>query len=335
MRAVVPHSRPWLTDAEVSALQQVCLEGQIAAGERSRRFAEMAARLVNREVGVPATTGTHALIMALRLLRLPVGAEVIVPTYVCESVAHAVRAVQAAPVFCDVDAHGLMTASTVAAAATPRTAAVICVHLFGQMADTLGIRALGWPVIDDCCQAAGIPLPRGTPAVLSFHATKCLTTGEGGLLAFDQDERLAGAPFVGDVVYRFSDLQAALGLVQVHRYPEMLERRARTHAQYDLLLKELGLAVPTRPTDGMPPHFRYTLPFAPGFLRAVDQFARHGVTVRRGVDVLLHRQAGLPDERFPGAVLRFEHTVSIPAHASLSDVEVAHVRSAMAAVLTA
>jgi perosamine synthetase len=234
----------------------------------------------------------------------------------------------------DVNQHGLMTAATVAAVATTDTAAVICVHLFGQLADTCSIRALGWPVIDDCCQAAGIPVPPGTLAVLSFHATKCLTTGEGGLVAFDEASMIPRLRQNDDTDPRFSDLQAALGLVQIQRYPVMLARRHAIHSRYRETLASIGVAAVSSPAH-LPPPFRFTVACPRGFEWTANAFAAHDVIVRRGVDALLHRSAGLSDEAYPGAVQRFAYTCSVPAHASLTDQEIDRVSQAMRLVLGA
>ena len=151
---------------------------------------------VGHAVGV--ANGTDALTIALRALGVGPGDEVVVPSFTFYASAEAIPPTGARPVFCDVDPETFcITADTVRAALTPRTKAVIAVHLFGNVAPVAEIAALGVPVVEDAAQAAGTitdvgrPGALGTVATFSFFPSKNLGCfGDGGAITTD-DERLA------------------------------------------------------------------------------------------------------------------------------------------------
>lgn len=145
-------------------------------------------------------------------------AEVILPTYVCDSVLRVVTAVGASPVFCDVGQDWNITATEVARCVTPRTGAIIVVHTFGIAADVAQLQEFGVPVIQDCGQSLGLQLPNGEhvghqgyASFFSFHATKSLTTGEGGAVATSDPQLLSNLKRLRDADvhrdYQLSDSQ--------------------------------------------------------------------------------------------------------------------------------
>src|SRR5947209_16910740 len=155
---------------------------EVAAFERE--FAQYLG--VGHVVGV--ANGTDALTIALRALGVGPGDEVVVPSFTFYASAEAVPATGATPVFCDIDPDTYcVTAETVKAALTPKTKAVIAVHLFGNVAPIAEIEALGIPVLEDAAQAAGSMGPAGRPgslgtaATFSFYPSKNLgCSGRGG-----------------------------------------------------------------------------------------------------------------------------------------------------------
>jgi dTDP-3-amino-3,4,6-trideoxy-alpha-D-glucose transaminase len=154
------------TIAEVLDRGTFILGPEVAAFER-----ELAAYLgVEHAVGV--ANGTDAITLALRAMGVGPGDEVIVPSFTFYASAEAIPPTGARPVFCDVDPETFcVTADTVRAALTPRTKAVIVVHLFGNVAPVAEIEALGVPVLEDAAQAAGSLGPDGRPGALGTAAT--------------------------------------------------------------------------------------------------------------------------------------------------------------------
>jgi UDP-4-amino-4-deoxy-L-arabinose-oxoglutarate aminotransferase len=342
MALLVPHSRPWIEAADRLAVDEVLQGRMIARGARVQTFEQAVANHLGASSGIACTSGTVAIGLALKSLGIGTGDEVVLPTYVCWNVLAAVTASGATPCLCDVDDSGVLTVQMVRDVLSPRTRAIVAVHIFGHPCDIPSLASLGLPVIEDACQAFGLELAGrsagslGTFGILSFHATKCLTTGEGGMLVSNDLDLLARARAlaestgrnnaVGDTV--MTDLQAALGLAQLERYHAFLERRRQIFLAYH---EAAGLLATARPGYcGEPPFlFRYTLRVQQGFEVAQRALLAHSVQARRGVDELLHRRVGLDDRNFPGAAELFAHVVSLPFYPSLTGQEQAQVLRAM------
>jgi perosamine synthetase len=342
MNFSVPHSRPWIEPSDRLAVDNLLKGGMIAHGARVQAFEQAVANYLGATGGIACTSGTTALGLALKSLGIGAGDEVVLPTYVCWNVLSAVTAIGAIPRLCDVDDSGVLTVHTVRPLLSPRSRAIVAVHIFGHPCDIDSLASLGLPVIEDACQALGLEIDGrlagtlGEFGVLSFHATKCLTTGEGGMLVSSKPCLLERARALAESAEQknvagatsMADLQAALGLAQLERYPTFLERRRQLFAAFHEIACQL---VTTRPGYiSQPPFlFRYTLRAQHGFERAQIALLAQGVQARRGVDELLHRRLGLDDCDYPGAVELFEHVVSLPFYPSLTEQEQAQVLRAI------
>jgi dTDP-3-amino-3,4,6-trideoxy-alpha-D-glucose transaminase len=214
--------------------------------------AEFAAYVgANHAVGV--ANGTDAITLALRALGVGPGDEVVVPSFTFYASAEAIPPTGATPVFCDIDPDTLcVTAETVRRALTPRTKAVIAVHLFGNVAPVAEIAALGVPVVEDAAQAAGSrsahgrPGTLGTIATFSFFPSKNLGCfGDGGAVTTDDDalaDRVRMLRFHGsrdkatfELVghnSRLDELQAAILRVQLPHLDSWSDARRAVAAQY-------------------------------------------------------------------------------------------------------
>jgi dTDP-3-amino-3,4,6-trideoxy-alpha-D-glucose transaminase len=217
--------------------------------------------------------GTDAITIALRALGVGPGDEVVVPSFTFYASAEAIPPTGARPVFCDVDPETFcVTADTVRAALTPRTKAVIAVHLFGNVAPVAEIAALGVPVIEDAAQAAGSTAPGGRPGALgtlatfSFFPSKNLGAfGDGGAVTTNDDEladRVRMLRFHGSwdkVTYehvgynsRLDELQAAILRVQLPHLDGWADGRRAAAGHYEAAgLGEL-VDLP-RPVEGTAP----------------------------------------------------------------------------------
>jgi UDP-4-amino-4-deoxy-L-arabinose-oxoglutarate aminotransferase len=338
---VIPHSRPWITESDHAVVAAVLQSEMIGQGSATGAFeAAMAAWLGMPAPGVAVATGTAALQLALGALEVGEGDDVILPTYVCRSVLQAVRSVGATAVLADVGPQWVITPANVEPLLNRRTRAIVVPHIYGIFADVAALRTFGVPVVEDCAQAlaAGRDRPlRGDVGVYSFHPTKCLTTGEGGLaIARDAalNERLRGIRD-GDIGRRvcapLSDLAAGLGLSQLARYDASLTRRRNIAGVYRAALGAAADRALRRTPWDRTMHFRFVVSSDEGFEANVTAFARMGITVRRGVDELMHRLVGAPDRGFPMATELFDTTVSVPIYPALSPSEVARCADALAA----
>jgi perosamine synthetase len=325
---MVHHSRPWITESDITAVQQVLSREMLAQGSITHEFEKALADYFNVDDAIACSSGTAALSLALRALNIGSGDEVILPTYVCHSVADAIRGVGAQPVFCDIGEHWVITTENVIPFLSVKTKAIIVVHIFGIVADTLSFKKFGLPIIEDCCQAFGARLGgfttgfMGTCGIFSFQGTKCLTTGEGGaVMSADSDflRRIKKIDTNPALRFPMSDMQAALGLNQLKRYAEFLDHRFYLADRYfnelpNHVIQEM-IAVKDHSM-----FFRFLLrqKTQKSFNEIRDWFAEQRIAVRQGVDQLIHRYAGMSDEYFPIAKQCFEETISIPIYPALT-----------------
>jgi UDP-4-amino-4-deoxy-L-arabinose-oxoglutarate aminotransferase len=325
---LITHSRPALDAADAAAVRTALDSGFIARGPRVALFEQRVCGYLGAKAALAASSGTAALSIALRAVGVRPGEDVIVPTYVCESVVTAVRTAGASPVFCDVGPDWNMTPASVSAVMTPKARAVVLVYIFGIAENASHFTEL--PIVEDCCQAFGATAggrtlgTRGHAGVLSFHATKCLATGEGGMVVTSNEHVSAALSRMqcdGAAGAGMSDLQAALGVSQLDRYESFLTRRAQLAARYFDELGDLPITLPSN-VRGRSLFFRFPVRMeGRSFDRVREAFSARGVAVRRGVDALLHRDAGLPDSAFPTATRLFNQTVSLPIYPALTDAE--------------
>ncbi|MFN3476004.1 MAG: DegT/DnrJ/EryC1/StrS family aminotransferase [Candidatus Methylomirabilales bacterium] len=334
----IPHSRPTLGEEDLQALASVLRSGFLAQGVKVAAFEREMAKTVGVRGGVATSSGTAALHLALLALGIGRGDEVLLPSYASSALLHAVWAASATPrpVDCDPGSFN-MDPEAARKACSSRTKALIVVHAFGLPAELDDLQQLGLPLIEAAAQALGA-LYRGRPvgsigkvAVLSFYATKLLTTGEGGML-LSNDERILAvgrdlraydqkADATPRLNYKMTDLEAALGLAQLKRLPQFLKRREEIANGYRERLSELPLEQPLFVPGRI--FYRYVVK-GPG--RADPFLARLqalGVEARRPVFRPLHRYLG--QEGFPGTEEAWERAISLPLYPSLSDEEAERV----------
>jgi perosamine synthetase len=351
--------RPLLGEEEAAAAAEVVRSGWVAQGPRVAEFEAAFAASVGAAHGVAVSSCTTGLHLMLHVLGLEPGDEVVVPSFSFIATANVVRYTGATPVFADVDpVTGNLSPDTVAAVLTDRTRAVLAVHQGGVPADVAALRELcgGIPVLEDAACAAGStyrggPTGAGAPtAAWSFHPRKLLTTGEGGMVTTDDPElaarlrrlrehgmsvsaaeRHAGGGVVLESYeetafnYRMTDLQAAIGLVQLRRLPGMVERRRALAARYAELLAALpGLRPVTDPAWGTTNFQSYWVELPDDFpgerndvLRAL---AAAGISARRGI-MAAHLEpayAGHPHGPLPVTEHLTNRTFILPLHHELT-----------------
>lgn len=326
----IPHSKPWITELDIAAVSTVLSSSMLAQGNNTRELEQRLAAWLNAADGVGVGSGSAGIVLALYGLGVGTGDEVVLPTYVCRSVLEAVLAAGATPVLCDVGLDWVMTPVAAQRVIGERTRAIVIPHLYGIFADIDGFREFGVPIVEDCAQAIdghGKQPLKGDVAVLSFHPTKCLTAGEGGMVLSSDAEIVARMRAYRDgseVGYRprlfspLSDIAASLAMAQLARYEEGLARRRQIADNYIKAIESCCPSILNRAAFDESMFFRFPLR-VPGGLAACQQaFAAFGVQVRQGVDVLLHRNAGQMDQSFPVAVELFETTVTLPIYPALS-----------------
>lgn len=252
----VPLSNVNLSDLEREYAHNALASGWISgSGSYLMRFEDALAVRLSRKHAIAVTNGTAALELALRVLGISSGDEVIVPALTFVSPAATVLAVGATPVLADITEESwTIDPAEVARLRTSRTKAIIAVDLLGHPCDYEQLLGLGLPVVEDAAEAHG-SLYRGKPSgglgvisTLSFHANKTITTGEGGSVATDADELAAdmrlianhgmspARPYWHDVVgrnFRMTNVTAAIGLAQVERWDDLVSARNEVASRYD------------------------------------------------------------------------------------------------------
>lgn len=280
----VVHTRPAFGPDEQEAVRRVLASGKVVQGEEVAAFEYEFSGLVGDRHCVAVNSGTSALHLAMLAAGIGAGDEVVVPSFTFAASANAVAMTGAKPVFADIDpATFCLEPGAVAAALTPRTVAVMAVHLFGQPASIAapdGLDALcrrhGLLMVEDACQAHGAAAggrPAGAwgrLAAFSFYATKNMTTGEGGMVVTDDAElartvrllRNQGMEdrYRNEIVglnNRMTDIAAAIGRVQLPRLADWNQRRRDIAAWYDASLQ--GVTVPVVESGVVHVYHQYTV----------------------------------------------------------------------------
>jgi len=339
LQKTVPVARPSFGEAEEQAVVQVLRSGWVVQGPRVAEFERRFAEYVGAREAVAVSSCTTALHLALVAAGVKPGDEVLCPSLSFIATANAILHAGATPVFVYVDPFTFnIDPARVESAVTPRTRAILVVHQIGlpcalrEIAEIASRRQL--IMVEDAACAIGseyeeqrIGSPYSSIACFSFHPRKILTTGEGGMITTADAETAARlrrlrqhAMNVSDLArhgatkvvmesydevgynYRMTDLQAAIGLVQLERLPEMLSCRRLLALRYTERLSSIPwLIVPTEPEECRHNFQSYMIRLrsdAPVTRdELMQQLLDRGVSSRRGI-MAIHREAPYRDSRW-------------------------------------
>lgn len=351
--------QPQMGPEEQAAAAEVLASGQLCQGPRVRAFEEAFAAWVGVPYAVAVSSGTAALHLALLAHGIGPGDEVITPAFSFVASANCALYVGARPVFADIEpATFTLDPEDVRRRLTPRTKAIVAVHLFGQPCDMAALAAIARErdlvLIEDACQAHGaryqnLPMGSWGTACYSFYATKNMTTLEGGMITTADADLAArlrrlrdhGSPerYVHQELgynLRMTDLEAAIGMVQLAKLDRWNERRRANAMRLTAAFGAL--------TDVQPPVVRPDVEHV--FHQYTVRVARRDEARQRlleqgvGCDVYyprpihqqpLYQELGYRD-RLPEAERACQEVLSLPVHPGLSQDELEQVIEAVSSL---
>jgi len=309
-----PWASPTYWGGEEEAVASAVRSSWISGGPFVEKFQNELASLVGREHAIATSNGTTALHLAYLGLGLEPGDEVVLPGFGFLAAANVALQMKLVPIFCDVDPETWCARPTdIEAVLGPRTRAIVPVHSYGNLCDTEEIARLagarGIAVVEDVAEALGsrrrdVPAGRlGTVSTFSFHATKTLTTGEGGMVMTD-DSRLADRMrlFASHGLrrirhywhevpghnFRLTNIQAALGCAQFLHWDRIVASRARVARSYVARLNSFpGIQLQHFPPDVEPVVWAIAMKLDPtcypqGRDRVMQQMMEAGIETRPG-----------------------------------------------------
>ncbi len=353
----IPIARPVIGPEEVSAVTDVLKSGMLAQGERVAEFEQKFASYCGTAQAVAVNNGTAALHTALLASGIGPGDEVIVPAFSFIATATAVSMCGAKPVFADVDEQTFaIRADQVNERITPKTKAVIGVHLFGQPFDVGPIQEIceahSLSLIEDAAQAHGA-LYHGTKVgnfgragCFSFYATKNMMTGEGGMIT-TSDKPIAdrlrllinhgqSEKYLHTVLgynYRMTDIAAAIGIVQLKKLDKFNLRRRKNAEYYTANLSAKGLVRPKSSDNVQHVYHQYVIRLTEEFPLSrtafIDYLKGKGIGSAVHYPIPIHRQplyapVAEPDP-CPVATRLAASVLSLPVHPSLDTKDLAYV----------
>lgn len=353
-------SKPQIGEEEKQAVMQVLESGQLAQGPRVKEFEDQYAAWCGTRFAVAVSSGTTALHVALLAHGIGPGDEVITTPFSFIASANCILYAGATPVFADIEPdYFMLDPQDVEKKITPRTKAIIPVHLFGQAADMAGLSALAdkynLAIIEDACQSHGAKFHGqsvgawGT-ACYSFYPTKNMTTIEGGMITTD-DEGVAerarllrnhGSPkrYLHESLgfnFRMTDLQAAIGLTQLKKVDQWNRLRQKNAAYLSSKLAGLpGIRVP-KVREGCEHVFHQYTIRAENRDALLEKLAAKGIGVGVYYPIPIHQQplyrhAGYNDS-LPVSEAASLSVLSLPVHPALTQPELDEIVAAVAAAV--
>lgn len=361
MRDFIPIAKPIIGSEEIKAVEEVLNSGMLAQGETVKKFEEAFSAYLGVKNSVAVSNGTIALDLALKALDLQPGDEVISPAFTFIATANCILYQGLRPVFADVDPRTFnIDPDSLAEKITPKTRAVIGVHLYGQPFDLKAVQRIcddhGLILIEDCAQAHGAEFDSrkvGTFGMgcFSFYPTKNMTTGEGGMVTTNDDSIAAKLRLLrnhGDrgkynhvalgYNYRMMNLQAAIGLVQLGRLEEFTAKRIRNAEFLNREIRINGLTKPYKDPHVRHVYHQYVVRVEDDFPadreKLIDYLQSKGVGAavhypKPIYDQPLYKRLGYGEERCPVSEDVSQRVMSLPVHPSLKEEDLKYIAATL------
>jgi len=367
----VPFYVPWIIEEDKNSVIEALNSRWLTGGPKTREFEKLFADFIGVKYTVSVNSGTAALHLAMRTLNLKPGDEVIVPVFTFAATADAVLFCRARPIFADIDPRTFnLSPESMVDRLTKRTKAIIVVHYAGQPADMREIMEIAEDyklyVIEDCAPSLGASYREsktgsiGTMGCFSFYPTKIITTLEGGMLTTNEEwiakkakllrehgmtrnasEREKRADWHYDITdlgynYRLNEVQAALGISQMKRVKDGIEKRVKAANYYTRKLSEIeGIVTPYEAKNRTHVYHLYVV-------KALDEkcgLSRDELFTElssRGIGLSVHytplhlmtfykRTIGFTSGSFPNAEEAYEKVLSLPLYPTISRDQIDYV----------
>lgn len=368
---MIPVNEPVLNGNEKKYLNECIDTGWISSeGPFIKKFEEKLAEKVNRKHGVAVCNGTAALELAVEVLGIGKGDEVIMPAFTIISCASAIIKMGAIPVLVDSDIHTWnMDVNQIEKKITSKTKAIMVVHIYGLPVDMDPILELAQKhhlkIIEDAAEAHGQTY-KGKPcgsfgdvSVFSFYPNKLITTGEGGMIMTDDDvldEKLrylrnlcftAHQRFVHEDLgwnMRMTNIQAAIGIAQLERWDESIKRKREIGALYQSLLKDVkDITLPITKTDTADNIYWIFGIISENKNKTAEQITKSlgqkGIGTRpffypMHLQPVLKRMGLFQDEHYPNAEKMYQYGFYIPSGLAITNAQINEVASTLKEVLS-
>ena len=262
----IPQIQPWIDEKELLQLQRVVDSTYVTEHKLTEEFESLIKKLTGAKHAVAVTNGTVGLFSALKALGIGEGDEVIVPNLTFIASSNAILMAGAKPVLCEInDDNFCIDAEKIEKLISPATKAIMPVHLYGQSCNMTALCSLAKKhnlyMVEDAAQGVGVKYNSkhvgtfGDVGVLSFYGNKTITCGEGGVILTECDEirdevyslknhgRLEKGKFKHEKIgfnFSFTEMQAAIGIAQLHKLPSVIEIKNNIHKKYHDSLKHLN-----------------------------------------------------------------------------------------------
>lgn len=354
---MIPLTRPNLGEEEVIAVKEVLLSGQLVQAEKTNAFEQIIADYLGCRNAIAVSSGTAALHLSLIALGIGRNDEVIVPAFTFPATANVVELVGAKPIFVDVDSEMLnIQIDKIEAKITPNTKAIIPVHEFGcpvkldvlvELCSCRGIK-----LIEDAACAFGAEFNSvkcgtiGDVGCFSLHPRKAITTGEGGIIVTNSDDlasfirklRNHGQTRLDDKVefefagfnYRITEIQSAIGIVQMKKLERMIVKRIKLAKLYDDLLADSNIKIPHNPEFGKHIYQTYhvILPNSIDRDMVIEKMLQLGIGTNLGaysLNLLKSLKKYADEPSYPNSERAYKSGLALPLFHELKEAEVGYI----------
>lgn len=369
----IPLAKPYTDEREIKAVSEVIRSGWFSQGEKVEEFEQMVADYIGVRHCIAVSSGTAALAVALKLVGVRYNDNVICPAFTCMANVNAIFAVGAVPVFVDVDPKTFnISSESVRQNIRFYDDAIMPIHQIGMSADIHAINEIAnqheLEIVEDAACALGAKYKGkkvgywGNPTCFSFHPRKVITTGEGGMIATDDNDYAMRARAIrshgfsvsdikrhksrGTIIpscneigfnYRMTDMQGAMGVEQMKKLPDILALRKKIACYYDERIKGIGgVESPYVPEECTHSYQSYliTLDKKTDRDKLLIEMSKAGISCRHGIKPLYMEPCLKYFEKpCPVAEDLYNRTMFLPIYPDMGEAELSYVMDTLEALV--